>query len=148
MNNYPVWWDATITIYNKYIDPQTQLAMWFRHTIGNCFWQRIRDKVKLGDTVLESNRTVCRIPENVSFMEKHLWAALPVDAKEGYFTLGQGDIIVNGAVDDAIDEYTAGHRSSDLISKYQDLQGCMEIEMAAINVGPGRGLPHYRAQGV
>lgn len=148
MSNYPVWWDTTVTVYNKYTDPQTQLVIWYKHTVDDCFWQRTRDKAKLGDTVLESDRMVCRIPENPAFMEKYLWVDVAADVKEGYFTLGPGDILVKGKVDDIIDEYTAGHRSSDLISKYKDLQGCMEIDMAAVNVGPGRGLPHYRAQGV
>lgn len=148
MNNYPVWWDSPITIFNKHTDPITQIVTWYRHTINYAFWQYVRDKATIGDTVLETNKTVCRIRENEAFREKYIWVNLPSSEKSDYFTLGQGDIIVKGIVEDEIDEYTKGHRSSDLIDKYKELQGCFEIESVAVNVGTGRGLPHYRAQGV
>lgn len=148
MSKYPRWWDSSITIYNKHVDPSTQLVTWYRHTVDNAFWKYVRDKVTVGDTVLETNNTTCRIREDASFMEKYLWINLSDEEKANYFTLGQGDIIVKGKVEDSIDEYTSGQRSSDLIAKYKELQGCFEIELASINVGPGRGLPHYRAQGV
>lgn len=145
---YPVWWNTTVTIYNKFTDAQTQLTTWFRHTVNGCFWQHVKDKATLGDTVLETDRTICRIREDSLFMEKYQWVNLPADVKGNYFTLGQGDIIIKGEVEDEVNEYVAGHRSSDLIAKYKELQGCLEIESASINVGAGRGLPHYRAQGV
>lgn len=148
MSKYPVWWNTTVTIYNKHVDKQTQIVTWYRHTVDKCFYQHVLDKATLGNTVLETNRTICRIRKNGSFMLKHLWEELPSDIKANYFTLAQEDIIINGDVDDVIDEYTSGHRSSDLLEKYKQLQGCFEIESVSINVGPGRGLPHYKAQGV
>lgn len=148
MSKYPVWWDTTITIYNKYLDPLTQVVTWYRRSVDNTFWKYSRDKVTIGDTVLESNKTVCRIRQDSLFMEKHLWIDLPSSEKPDYFTLGQGDIIVKGLVTDDIDEYVSGHRSSDLIEKYKELQGCFEIDTVSNNTGAGRGLPHYRAQGV
>ena len=148
MNNYPVWWDTSITIYNKHTDSITQVVTWYRHTVNYAFWQYVKEKATIGDTILETNRTICRIRESSSFMEKHLWLNLTADEKAEYFTLGQGDIIVKGNVEDEIDEYSKGHRSSDLIEKYKELQGCFEIESVSINIGPGRGLPHYKAQGV
>ena len=33
MNNYPSWWDTTVTIYNRYEDPQTNLVSWHRHVV-------------------------------------------------------------------------------------------------------------------
>lgn len=148
MSKYPVWWDTTVTIYNKYTDPITQMVSWYRSVVDGCFWKYVHDKMTIRDTVLETNHTVCRIRESDSFREKGVWINLPADVKAQFFTLGQGDIIVKGDVEDTIDEYTSGHRSSDLLEKYKELQGCFEIEVAAVNVGPGRGLPHYRAQGV
>ena len=147
MSRYPVWWDSPITIYNKYTDSQTQIVLWYKHTLDNTFWKDVRQKLTVGETVLETNQIICRIRENEAFMEKHLWINLSSDAKANYFTLGQGDIIVKGHVDDVIDEYTRGHRSSDLLDKYKQLQGCFEINSVSINVGPGRGQPHYKAQG-
>lgn len=148
MSKYPVWWDTSVTIYNKYTDSQTQIVTWYKHTVNKTFWKYVREKVTIGETVLETNQTICRIREDASFKEKHLWINLASDAKAEYFTLGQGDIIVKGAVEDVIDEYSKGHRSSDLIEKYKELQGCFEIDAVSINTGNGRGLPHYKAQGV
>lgn len=148
MSKYPVWWDTAVTIYNKHTDSQTQVVTWYRHTVEGCFWQNVHDKATLGDTVLETDKIICRLRETNLFKEKYVWVNLPASAKENSFTLGPGDIIIRGDVEDIVDEYTSGHRSSDLVAKYKELQGCFEIEVVSINVGPGRGLPHYRAQGV
>ena len=148
MNNYAPWWDTTVTIYNRYIDPITNIVSWFKTTVANCFWKYTGDKVTVGETILETNNIICRIPKNDKFMESYLWVQLPNDEMANYFTLGQGDIIVRGEVADNIDEYRAGYRSSDFIAKYKTLQGCMEVEEVAINVGAGRGNEHYYVKGV
>lgn len=147
MNNYPVWWDQTVTIYNKYEDPTTQLVTWHKRSIPNCFWKYKRDVAKIGEATLETSYILCRIPKNESFREKFEWLNLPNDVMGDYFTLGVGDIIVRGEISDTINEYTKGHRSSDLIAKYKNLQGCMQIEAISINVGAGRCNEHYYAQG-
>ena len=81
------------------------------------------------------------------FLEKYEWEALTNDTMQNYFTLGVGDIIVMGNVDDIIDEYQLGHRSSDLLSKYKRLQGCMEIQNISINTGTAKCVPHYFVRG-
>ena len=63
-------------------------------------------------------------------------------------TFGAGDIIIKGEVDDVIDEYTKGHRSSDILDKYKPLQGCIEVDSVGINVGAGRCMEHYTVRGV
>ena len=148
MNNYPVWWNTTITIYNKYEDPLTQIVTWYKHTVDNCFWKYTGNKIVVGETVLETNNTICRIPKNDLFREKYIWNALPNDQMGNYFTLGQGDIIVRGEVTDAINEYLAGSRSTDLLIKYKALQGCIEVQNIAINIGEGRCNEHYYVNGV
>lgn len=148
MNNYPVWWDTPLTIYNKYENSQTNLITWYKHVINNCFWKDVGDKVSVGNTVLETNNIICRIPQSNEFLEKYQWLQLPNDQMADYFTLGVGDIIIKGSVDDIINEYQSGHRSSDIIAKYKELQGCMEIDRTAINVGAGRCNPHYYVKGV
>lgn len=147
-NVYPVWWDTTVTIYNKHEDPNTQLIRWYQHKVEGCFWKNVGDKVSIADTVLDTNRIICRIRKNGIFLEKYQWETLGNDEKEGYFTLAQGDIIVRGEVTDVVDEYTSGHRSTDLIAKYKGLQGCMEIEEVGINVGAGRCCEHYHVKGI
>ena len=145
---YPQWWNTSLTIYNRYEDSQTQVVTWFRHTVLNCFWKYVGDKITVGQVVLETNNIIARIPENAIFLERYQWEALPNDEMDDYFTLSPGDIIVKGEVEDVVDEYTKGHRSSDLVEKYKRLQGCMEIEEVAINVGGGRNNPHYYVKGI
>ena len=148
MNNYPSWWNTTITVYNKFEDPQTQLVTWYRQVIDGCFWKYSGNKVVVGNTVLETKDIICRIRIDDRFLEKHEWIATPNDRMSNYFTLSQGDIIVKGEVDDEINEYQSGQRSSDLKTKYKALQGCLEIQEWSNNTGGGRGNEHYYVKGI
>lgn len=144
---YPPWWETSLTIYNKYEDKQTQVVTWYRSVVKGCFWKYTGNKVLIGDTLLETTSTICRIPYSDNFMEKYLWEKLPNDTMKDYFTLGPADIIVKGEVSDVIDEYTKGSRSSDLLSKYKQLQGCIVIDEVAINTGTARCSEHYFVKG-
>lgn len=145
---YPEWWDTTITVYNKFTDPQTKIVRWYKTVVEGVFWKYVGDKINIGRTVLETNNTICRIKKDSRFLEKHLWLQQPNDRMSDYFTLGVGDILVKGEVDDEIDEYQAGKRSNDLLAKYKELQGCISIQEVAINVGNGRALEHYYVKGI
>ena len=144
---FPVWWETTVTIYNKYIDSQTQLVSWFRNVVTDCFWKLDGTTVRVGDVTLDSKSIICRIPKDEKFLEKQQWINLPNDQMGNYFTLSQGDIIIKGECTDEIDEYTAGHRSTDLLGKYRDFQACMEISEFSINTGQGRNNEHYLTRG-
>ena len=146
-DNYPIWWDSTITIYNKYIDQATQVVTWYRTVVNNCFWSLEGTKVAIGDVVLDSKSVLCRIPKDDAFLEKKDWDALSADKKSGYFTLAQNDIIVKGSIEEVINEYQAGHRSTDLLSKYRGYQQCMEISDYSNNTGVGRNNEHYLVKG-
>ena len=148
MNSFGSWWDTTVTIYNRYENPQTQLVTWYRYVVDKCFWKYSGSKVTINDVVLDTKDIICRIPVHKAFLEKHEWVAKPNDEMSNYFTLGQGDIIVKGEVDDEINEYQANHRSSDLKSKYKALQGCLEIQEWSNNTGGGRGNEHYYVRGI
>jgi hypothetical protein len=82
-------------------------------------------------------------------MSKYLWEQLPADNKSNYFTLGIEDIIIPGTVTDVIDEYNTGTgiKSTDLLSKYSRLQGCMKIDLVVENIGTARNNPHYLVTG-
>jgi len=147
VNNYPTWWNETLTVYNRYEDPITNLVTWYSHVITGCFWKYIGNKVHINDVVLDTKDIICRIRIRDDFMEKYEWINLPADSKANFFTLGKGDIIVKGEVDDEISEYVAGHRSNDLVKKYKELQGCMVIDEYTINTGGGRGNEHYHVRG-
>ncbi len=148
MNNYPSWWNTTVTIYNRYEDKQTNLVRWFRTTVTGAFWKYTGNKVFVGNTVLETKDIICRLRKDDKFLEKQDWLAIPNDLMSQYFTLSQGDIIVKGEVDDEINEYVSGMRSSDLKKKYKSLQGCIEIQEWANNTGGGRGNEHYYVKGI
>ena len=147
MNHYGPWWDQTLTIYNKYMDPQTKVITWYRYVVTDSFWKYVGEKIHIGNTIIETKDIKCRIPKRDDFIEKYLWMQLPNDKMKDYFTLGENDIIIRGEVDDVIDEYTQGHRSTDIVSKYKALQGCMIINRVAINVDGGRGNEHYYVKG-
>lgn len=148
MNNYPEWWNDTITVYNKYEDQVTKVVTWYKTIIPSCFWKYVGDKVKIGDSIIETNSTICRIPKLDNFVEKYQWINLSEIDKAKYFTAGIGDIVVRGRISEDIDEYKKGQRSSDFVAKIKKMQGCFIVEEVSINVGGGRGDEHYLLKGV
>ena len=148
MNNYPSWWNTTITIYNRFEDPQTNLVTWHRHVVEGAFWKYAGNKIVVGNTVLETKDIICRIRKDDRFLEPYQWRAIPNDQMDNFFTLNSGDIIVKGIATDVINEYTAGTRSSDLKKKYKNGQGCLEIQTWSNNTGGGRGNEHYYVKGI
>lgn len=148
MNRYSSWWNTAVTIYNKYTDPQTQIVTWYRTVVNGTFWKYTGNKVVIDKAILETKDIICRIRKDDRFLEKHEWIAVPNDHMSNYFTLSQGDIIVKGEVEDEINEYVSGSRSTDLKKKYKSLQGCMEIQEWANNTGGGRGQEHYYVKGI
>ena len=147
MNHYGSWWNEDITIYNKYTDPVSKLITWHRHVVHGAFWKNIGNKVMVGNVVLETDSIICRIKVDDEFLPKHKWIALTNDEMGNFYTLGRGDIIIRDAVDDEVSEYTNGHKSTDLVKKYKDLQGCLTIDEVTINTEGGRGNEHYLVRG-
>lgn len=148
MSNYPKWWNTTVTIFNRYENPITHVISWYKTVVDGCFWKYVGNKVTIGNSVIETDNTICRIPENANFLEKYQWIALTNEERLTKFTVGQGDLIIKGSVADVIDEYTAGSRSTDIVAKYRELQGCIEVQRVAINTTGGRNNPHYYVSGV
>ena len=148
MNNYPSWWNTTVTVYNRYDDPQTNIVSWHRHVVHGTFWKAAGDKVVVGNTVLDTENIICRIRKDSAFLEKSAWIEIPNDQMPKYFTLSQGDIIIKGEVSDEINEYVSGKRSTDIKKKYKELGGCLEIKQWSNNTGGGRGNEHYYVRGI
>lgn len=153
MSNFPFpWWDKTITLYNKFVDPTTQRVTWYRTVIENCFWKNVNELYNMGrygmsavGVQLEVKNIICRIPEDDRYVDKRKWKELT--NREDYFTLGSGDIIILGEVEDVVDEYTEGIRSNDLLTKYKEFDECLQIMEYVDNVRPGVSLRHYRVFG-
>lgn len=139
MNNYPEWWNDTITVFNKHTDPTTDIVTWHKTVITDCFWKEAGIKVLVGTTVIDTNSVICRIRVSEDFIDPMTWKTMSDVSGRG-FTLQPGDIIVKGEIPDTIDEYTKGQRASDLMEKYVN---CLMIDLATINVGGGRGNEHY-----
>lgn len=147
-DSYPVWWEDTITLYNRFEDSQTQVVSWYKTVLTDCFWHLVGSTAKAGETVLDTKSIICRIPKNDKYLDKYKWVQLPNDEMSAYFTIGLGDILVKGEVDDEIDEYVSGSRSSDLLTKYRAFQGCLEVTEFAINTGTGKNNEHYLVRGL
>lgn len=147
MNQYGPWWDDTITLYNKYIEPTTKKITWYRHVIPDCFYKHTVEKLTVGKTTIDTNVSICRIRVSPEFLDKKSWMKLSDNERMSYFTLGVGDIVVADETDFDIDEYTAGQRSSDLIKENKEWPGCFTVEVVNINVGGGRGDEHYHVRG-
>lgn len=144
---YPQWWDTTVTIYNKYFDPVSDMITWYRHVVTGAFWKYTGDKISIANVTLGSYDITCRIRKDPAFMENFEWVNLPADVKPDYFTLNRNDILVKGEVSDEINEYADGYRATDIIQKYKNMQGCMVISEITINVGGGRYTEHYLVRG-
>lgn len=153
MSNFPfAWWDKTTTIYNKFVDPANQRVSWYRTVVENCFWKATNTLYTLGrygmsslGVQLETKDVICRIPKDDRFVDKRTWQEL--DDKSGHFTLGNGDIIILGEVEDVIDDYTPGQRSTDIVAKYKEYDACIEVDTYVDNVQTGINLEHYRVVG-
>lgn len=140
----PTWWNKTLTIYNKAEDPTTGGVTWYAHHVAGCFVKRTADRAVVGSVAIESNASVIRVPQQPDYLPPIEWQALPVSLRGQNLTLQVGDIVVVGAVSDTIDEYTPGHRSSDLLAKYTDA-GAVRIKAVTVNIDlPG---PHYKVIG-
>lgn len=146
MNNYPKWWDATITLYNKYINPDTKEISWYRHILENCFWKDTNNREIIQDMVLETNYIICRIPKNDLYLPRYEWVNL--EDKSQNFTFGVGDILVDGSIEEDIDEYSKDMRSSDFLKRHKDIYGCMTIQRFQDDTGSIRNNPHYYIRGI
>lgn len=147
MSNFPAWWADTITIYNRYEDPQTNLITWTRTVLTKCFFKNANNKVTVGQTVIETNDIIVRIPRSDKYRDYATWVMLGNDVRGNYFTLHQGDIVVKGSVTDEINEYNKALNSNALLDKYKELGICLVIKNFEDNTGVGRGLKHYRVVG-
>lgn len=147
MNNYAPWWNCNITVYNMFKKEDGSIE-WYSTQIEGAFYQRDNVKVSVGQTLIQSDSTICRIRVDERFKNPREWKQLSGEDKKLYFTLSPKDIIVNDHVDFIVNEYHKGQRSSDLLAEFRSWPGCFTIETVTINVGGERGNEHYLARGI
>ena len=140
---YPEWWDETVTVFNRYEDDATGLVTWYSKVLRHCFWKCVNNQHTANNTVADASSVTVRIPQSGRFKLPYEWNGLA--NKENYFTFNTGDIIISGEVSETIDEYTAGIRSADILSKYSGC--CMTVQTSNVNIHSGVGLPHYHITG-
>ena len=139
-----MFWDRTITLYNKHEDEQTGIIKWHRHLLHNCFVKRTNNKVNVGNVQLQTDDNIIRIPIQPNYLPPYKWLKLPNDIKSQHITLQSGDLIFLGDVDEPIDEYTSGQRSSDLIAKYKSLGS---VFVNSVNINDFMYGEHYFVRG-
>ena len=144
-NKYPIWWDKTITIYNK-ITADDGKVSWQSTVISGCFWKYINETKYVDNVKMQTKEVICRIPEQDNYVPYLTWKTL--EDRTGKFTLHTGDFVVYGEVDDVIDEYTKGQRASDVLNKYRDVSLAFQIEVFTDNTGDVLNSEHYRLGGI
>lgn len=142
-NVYPDWWCDTVTLYNKYEAPNKEVT-WYRTVLVGCFWKYTTDYERVDDVTQVTKVLLCRVRKNKKYIDCYEWRELA--DKSSRFTFNEGDILIKGKIEDTIDEYTKGHRASDLLKKYKDR--CAEITESRDNTGGGRVDEHYLVRGI
>ena len=139
-----MFWNKTITLYNRAEDNQTGAVKWYRHRIEYCFCKQTNSQMNTGVEQFTHVETIVRIPEQDNYQPAHKWVDLSDNEKAKHITLQSGDLIVLGDITDTIDECTNGKRSNDLIKKYTD-SGAISVKSVNIN----NSLPgaHYFVKG-
>ena len=139
-----MFWNRTITLYNRHEDEQTGFIRWYRHSLKDCFYKSTNNKINVGGVQLQTDDNIIRIPEQGNYLPPYKWLALPNDQKGEFMTLQSGDLIFLSEITEEIDEYTTGKRSNDLIKKYSPL-GSVFVKSVNINdFVPGA---HYLVRG-
>lgn len=146
-NYYPMWWDTTVTVYTKYENSDTKLITWYKTIIDGCFFKSTQARVQFSTNSIESPSLICRIPKQDNYISKLEWDRIDISLIPNVFSIGAGDIIIKGAVDDYINEYESGHRSSDLLTKYRAYDMALVVKSVTVDVGIGRVDEHYCIRG-
>lgn len=144
-NTYPVWWDKTITIFNKIVGEDNKVS-WQRTVINGCFWKYINETKYVDNVKMQTKEVICRIPEQENYVPYLQWKTL--DDKSNKFTLRTGDFVVYGEVDDVVDEYTKGQRATDILNKYREVNLAFQIDVFTDNTGDVLNSEHYRLGGI
>ncbi len=139
-----MFWNKTITLYNKFENEKTGLITWHRHKIEQCFFKGTCSRANVGNLQKFPSESIVRIPEQNNYLPPFEWLKLADGKRNEHITLQCDDIIVPADVSDEIDEYSQGTRSSDLLAKYKAL-GVLSIKSLNVNtVAPGA---HYLIRG-
>jgi len=130
------WWDETITLFNRYetLDENNRVQTnWKRTVLYNCFYGVSTRKYLLNTDVIESEKTVVRIPKNCNY--KPYDEFINLITNDDYFTLNVGDIIIRSEITNTLKLNESGNT---LLNDYEGF----EVKNATINDKLSNG--HYK----
>lgn len=139
-----MFWDKTITLYNRYENDETGEIIWYRHLFHNCFVKQTNNKTNVGGVQLTTTDNIIRIPAQDNYIPPYDWKKTPNSIKGKKPTLQVGDLIFLAEINDIIDENTSGQRSSDLIAKYKALGS---VFVTSVNINTSLPNAHYFVKG-
>ncbi|MDD2921470.1 MAG: hypothetical protein PHQ36_04220 [Anaerolineales bacterium] len=94
--------NTTLTVYNKYVDPQTRSEVIQRSEIGAALWQSASAVSQSKSATIAADMASIAIPfaECANYKPPKEWLAL--EDKSGFWTLREGDEIARGIVTEAL----------------------------------------------
>ena len=132
----------TVTIWNKWRNPETQKDEWFRHIFSEPVrWKSHTERSVSGTSASVGNTIVVILPPCQEHLPAKVWAALP--DKSGHFTLREGDLMALGAHDAEITGI-APNRENEVKAALMPL--AMTVKSIGDNTLAARGK-HYRVKG-
>lgn len=115
-------WSNDITVYHRTTSSNGRVS-WTRSVYKNCFW-----KSQSGTTGWSAAADTATKRVRIS----------------GSANVSVGDIVILGVVNDTIDEYTQGSRSTDIKKAHPE---SITVTGVRRNAGTGRLLPHICIDG-
>lgn len=99
--------NCTATLYNHYINPDTERTTYKRTVIKNVNWQECQKTAVTEKGLLSANQINIFIPFNADFEGKeyigpHEYGKLSEEDKNKYFTFDNDDYIVKGEIDESL----------------------------------------------
>ena len=119
------YWNTEITLYSRSVSAKGEVS-WRASYHRKCFWQKKTMRERIDGAEFKPASIVCRIPQ--PFPEVNV-----------------GDIIICGRVNDVINEYATGKRSTDILKKHAG--NAMLVSDVHINRRGFAGLDHLYAGG-
>ena len=125
-------YNKPLTILNKLkaSDTLSKQDLWFKHIIHDGAWYITNESSVSGTTVSMSSKITVLIPYNEMYLPYKEWKLETNILK--YFTMSNGDYIINGVLEDEINSQTI----TKTLSRYEP-DVC---SVKSINVLPRRGI--------
>ncbi len=131
----------TITVWNKWRNPETNKDEWFRHVITGCSWEHKAVREVDGQTARLASVFSVLISENPQYRAAGEWA----DDKITFFTLQEGDLVALG-VQSA--EITGAAPNTESAVRQNLAPEVFTIRVFVDNTGGYKRGKHYYLEGV